>query len=172
MSTDLRTVGLCPRCKPCCRVVESETQAEMPCVFCGDSNGTGCVVCVTNDQEQNEKMNTYTKDDWREEVASGNTVLGYAEWLEHKQEEDEQQAYRDMEAELESGDCAVVQCTSSRTTTIFCGKELHVGEDESAFTVIAAEMEGRKYWPNIYHINDHGNVSLCDKDGKRIKSWV
>ena len=30
----------------------------------------------------------YPQEDWREEVHSGNTVLGYREWVEHKLEED------------------------------------------------------------------------------------
>ena len=30
----------------------------------------------------------YTMADWQHEVANGDTVLGYAEWLEHKHEAD------------------------------------------------------------------------------------
>lgn len=117
-------------------------------------------------------MSTYTKDDWREEVASENTVLGYAEWLEHKQEEDEQQAYQDTQSELEFGDCATIQCDGFRTTVWFSGKQLDYGEDDDAFALLRAEAERRQYWPNIYQINDHGNVSLMTYDGERVRAWV
>lgn len=117
-------------------------------------------------------MNPYTKDDWLNAVANEETTLGLDDWLEQQADAAEEQAYQDMLAELESGDCAVIQCDGFRTTVTFCRKELPVGEDEDAFAALAAEMERRKYWPNIYHINDHGNVTLCDKDGNHIKGWV
>lgn len=33
-------------------------------------------------------------------------------------------------------------------------------------------MDKNRYWPNLYYINERGNVDLLDKDGKIIKSWV
>jgi len=35
----------------------------------------------------------YPIDDWRYDVAEGNTVLGYAEWVQHRKEADEGAKY-------------------------------------------------------------------------------
>lgn len=37
------------------------------------------------------------------------------------------------------------------------------------------QFEGDQFWPNVYHVNDHGNVDLLTigYNGARIiKSWV
>jgi hypothetical protein len=51
----------------------------------------------------------HLKDDWRYEVANGDTVLGFKEWCEHKEESDRY--------DREAADETTVQCFS-------CGKEL------------------------------------------------
>ena len=33
-------------------------------------------------------------------------------------------------------------------------------------------MKDNKYWPNIYHVNERGNVTLLDAKGDEIDSWV
>lgn len=33
-------------------------------------------------------------------------------------------------------------------------------------------MKRNRYWPNIYYINERGNVDLLDKNGQVITNWV
>lgn len=37
---------------------------------------------------------------------------------------------------------------------------------------LSAEMEARQFWPNVFYVNDHGNVSLLDSEGNSHGSWV
>lgn len=51
----------------------------------------------------------------------------------------------------------------------------HVGHYEDmdeALDAIEEEMERSKFYPNIYYVNDHGNVDLLDGDGNVIESRV
>lgn len=34
------------------------------------------------------------------------------------------------------------------------------------------EMDRRQFWPAIYHVNDHGNVTLLSGTGREIAAWV
>jgi hypothetical protein len=48
----------------------------------------------------------------------------------------------------------------------------HASEWDEAVQIAIDYMDREKYWPNLYHINDHGNISLLDKDGNEITGWV
>lgn len=51
----------------------------------------------------------------------------------------------------------------------------HVGHYEDmdeALDDIEAEMKRSNFYPNIYYINDHGNVDMLDSDGNVIESRV
>lgn len=37
---------------------------------------------------------------------------------------------------------------------------------------IRDHMKKNRFWPNIYSVNDHGNVTLYDYNGKAQASWV
>ena len=43
---------------------------------------------------------------------------------------------------------------------------------DSALDAIEQAMERDKFYPNVYYVNDHGNVDLLDGDGNTIKSRV
>jgi hypothetical protein len=43
---------------------------------------------------------------------------------------------------------------------------------EEALKALVREMNRSKYWPEIYSINERGNVDLIDQRGKILKSWV
>jgi hypothetical protein len=65
-------------------------------IFCQHGGSPDrCIVCnpKTGDpSEWNETVSDKPKDamqDWKYEVENGDTVLGYAEWVSHKEEEDE-----------------------------------------------------------------------------------
>jgi hypothetical protein len=94
------------------------------------------------------------------------------------EEDDEQQAYRDAMSELESGECVVFSDRGSGPTTVtFSGRQLgRIGVEfdswDEALAAVEAESERSKFWPNIYHINDHGNVSQLDPRGNVINAWV
>jgi hypothetical protein len=48
----------------------------------------------------------------------------------------------------------------------------HYRSMENALEEIAVYMEQDKFYPNVYYVNDHGNVDLLDGDGNAIKSRV
>jgi len=91
----------------------------------------------------------------------------------------EQEAYQDMQADLESGECVVFSDRrASGPTEVMFGRELlgtipGTFEDiDQALAAVNAKMEEEGFFPNIYHINDHGNVSLWDGQGNTIQGWV
>lgn len=43
---------------------------------------------------------------------------------------------------------------------------------DDALEAIEKDMKRSNVYPNIYYVNDHGNVDLLDKDGNSIKSRV
>jgi hypothetical protein len=43
---------------------------------------------------------------------------------------------------------------------------------EVLFQKIRAWCDKNEYWPNIFSVNDHGNLALHDYDGKVLKGWV
>jgi predicted RNA-binding Zn-ribbon protein involved in translation (DUF1610 family) len=113
---------------------------------------------------------------------------------EPSSEADEQEAYQDMQNELQSGECVVFDDSRSGPTRVMVNGKLFGtinGEEHAqhsqpfqkapqgvfrdvthALRAVNAEMEREGFFPNIYHVNDHGNVSLWDKNGKELKAWV
>jgi hypothetical protein len=89
-------------------------------------------------------------------------------------EEDKQQAYDDMRSELESGDCATIQDGRGATyIATFEGRIVHRGEWDECLANIQHCMSKQKFWPNLYYINERGNVSLLNSQtGDEIQSWV
>ncbi len=105
-----------------------------------------------------------------------------------------QQAYESMLADLQSGEFVVFDDSRSGPIVVrFCGKELgFINEEEyqrkaqpfqaaptglfrsvaHALEAVRLECQHQKFWPNCYHVNDHGNVSLWDSAGREITSWV
>jgi len=53
------------------------------------------------------------------------------------------------------------------------GKQLgKFDEEREALIAIKTNMKREDYWPNIYRVNDHGNVDQLDHAGEIIQSWV
>jgi len=104
------------------------------------------------------------------------------------------QAYETMLADLQSSECVVFDDSRSGPTVVsFCGKQLGIINEEDyqrkvrpfqaaptslfhnvahAREAVRLECQRQKFWPNCYHVNDHGNVSLLDSAGREITSWV
>ncbi len=50
------------------------------------------------------------------------------------------------------------------------GKSLGTFENkDEAIEEIDIDMDKKQFWPDIYHINDHGNVDLLDTEGNIIQ---
>ena len=81
--------------------------------------------------------------------------------------------YAQMRAELEIGDCVAI---NEKDEVFFCGRYLgRIGKDFTerfVFFRIRQEMDKHRHWPNIYRVNDHGNVSLLDGRGNEVRAWV
>ena len=89
----------------------------------------------------------------------------------HDEYDDEvDEDYQQMLGDLESGECVTI---SYRGTVMFCNKMLgQFNEWDEQIAAAEKAMDEAKFWPNIYYVNDHGNVSLLDSDGNEIKGWV
>lgn len=48
----------------------------------------------------------------------------------------------------------------------------HYSDIDEALDAIEAEMKRSNFFPNVYYVNDHGNVDLLDGDGNVIESRV
>lgn len=107
---------------------------------------------------------------------------------------DRQQAFESMLADFQSGEFVVFDDSRAGPTVVrFCGKELGIINEEEyqrnakpfqaaptglfrsvahALEAVRRECQRQKFWPNCYHVNDHGNVSLWDAAGREITSRV
>jgi hypothetical protein len=78
--------------------------------------------------------------------------------------------YQQMLLDFETGECAVIHDNGSVS---FCRKKLgQFNEHDERIAAITQAMDSAQFWPNIYSVNDHGNVSLLDGNGNEIKGWV
>lgn len=90
----------------------------------------------------------------------------------------EDEMHQDMRNDLETGECAVITDRGmGGSEVVFNGRSLgYIGRDfpdfDAAIAALKAKMDEEQFWPNIYHINDHGNVSLLDEEGNTIRGWV
>jgi hypothetical protein len=103
----------------------------------------------------------------------------------------EDNEYRDALADLESGECATI---NDKDEVFFCGKYIGIIKEPDfrerpkpfqtrksgvfpslrvALSAIKEEAEKAKYFPNVYRVNDHGNIDLIHPTtGKIIRDWV
>ncbi len=104
----------------------------------------------------------------------GETVGLNKGWRQfHAKEAAKKQAFADMESDIESGECATI---NDKGEVYFCGELIDDCCDEkSALRTLREYMSGKKFWPNVYRINERGNVSqISARTGKPYKGreWV
>ena len=109
-------------------------------------------------------------------------------------DEENQELYEAMKSDLEAGEYALLDDSRSGPTVVrFCGEALGVIDREAygekrrlfqlapeglfastrqALRAVRAEMDRRQFWPDIYHVNDHGNVTLLSQIGREVAAWV
>ncbi len=109
-------------------------------------------------------------------------------------DDENQELYEDMRSDLETGECAVLDDSRSGPTVVrFCRQTLGVIDNAAyrerhrpfrtapegifadtgrALRAIRMEMNRHQFWPSIYHVNDHGNVTLLSTMGREIAAWV
>ena len=89
---------------------------------------------------------------------------------EDQEEEDEDDIF--SEEEMRSG---FVISDSRRGGYDVVNEHKHVGhysDMDKALAAIETEMKRSNFYPNIYYVNDHGNVDLLDSDGAVLESRV
>jgi hypothetical protein len=78
----------------------------------------------------------------------------------------------DVEPDFETG--MVIQDTPQGYTAGCDGTSVVGGcvEWDDVWAAVKEWMDEHSYYPDIYHVNDHGNVSLLDADGNEVRGWV
>lgn len=109
-------------------------------------------------------------------------------------DDENQELYEAMRSDLETGECALLDDSRSGPTVVrFCRETLGVidsgshqersrpfqtapqgifADTRQALRAIRMEMDRRRFWPAIYHVNDHGNVTLLSGSGREVAGWV
>ena len=109
-------------------------------------------------------------------------------------DDQKQDLYEAMRSDLETGECALLDDSRSGPTVVrFCRNALGVidsgayrersrpfrtapqgifASTRQALRAIRMEMDRLQFWPAIYHVNDHGNVTLLSGSGREIAAWV
>jgi len=115
----------------------------------------------------------YEQVDWQAIADDINEMAGIEEEEEPEEEEpidDEEEGFSDEE--MAEG---YVISDARRGGYDVAHEHKHVGhysDMDDAVKAIGAEMKRKNFYPDIYYVNDHGNVSLLDKDGNEIDSRV
>ena len=102
---------------------------------------------------------------------------------EEDEEEEEEDDDFDLDGEMEEG--LVIQDARGRLSVTLGGKSLGTfGDFDDALLAGAQAMHAQNFFPNVFHVNDHGNVDLLAvtpevKRGKVVsveytveRSWV
>ncbi len=109
-------------------------------------------------------------------------------------DDENQELYKAMRSDFETGECALLDDSRSGPTVVrFCRQTLGVIDSEAyrerrrpfrtapagifadtrqALRAIRIVMDRQQFWPAIYHVNDHGNVTLLSPTGREIAAWV
>ncbi len=118
----------------------------------------------------------------------------------HLTDEEREEAFREMQSELRTGECARIDSPANGPDRVsYCGESLGVidadrydaiqrtgGADgfgkapegifrstRHALRAIQQAANAAKYYPNVYHVNERGNVSqLHPTTGRELASWV
>ena len=105
-----------------------------------------------------------------------------------------QDLYEAMRSDFDTGECALLDDSRSGPTVVrFCRQILGVidsgayqersrpfrtapqgtfADTRQALRAIRLEMDRCQFWPAIYHVNDHGNVTLLSPTGREVAAWV
>ena len=84
--------------------------------------------------------------------------------------------HQTMELDMQSGECAIIDDSKPKSPTQirignnilgYIGINQKFSSTEEAITAINTKMDQDQWWTNIYHINDHGNITLLNNKRKR-----
>jgi len=80
--------------------------------------------------------------------------------------------YFDWQQEMETG-AVITDRTRGGYSVSVEGKHLDYYDNfDDALYSVKQWMDASKYWPNIFFVNDHGNVTHIDNEGNGIQSIV
>ena len=86
--------------------------------------------------------------------------------------DDETDNHFDVKEEMDSG--VVITDSGSRGYSVKAdGNFLETTNDfDTAMEIALKWMKDNNFWPNLFYVNDHGNISMLDHKGNEIRSWV
>lgn len=82
-------------------------------------------------------------------------------------------SYAKVIADLENGECGVITDDGNSYAATFCGQRVAENLDfDQSLAAIKEAMDEMDFYPDIYAVNDHGNVALIDRNGIELEAWV
>jgi hypothetical protein len=105
----------------------------------------------------------------------GDIEKQFGEEEEEDDEEEEEEPEEDAFSDEQMAEGYVLSDAKRRSGYDVTHEHKHFGYykyREDAFEAIDQAMKRENFYPNIYYVNDHGNVDLLDSDGKIIESRV
>jgi hypothetical protein len=98
-------------------------------------------------------------------------MIQVGDYLYKKVAQEEAEEGYPSDAELESS--AVIQDSRDGYAVSLEGQYIDsFREWDDALAALEEEMEAVQYWPDIYYVNERGNVSMLDAQGNELMSWV
>lgn len=78
----------------------------------------------------------------------------------------------DLRSELEDG-IVIRDARGGGYSVTASGRFIDNGDDmREALRIAAAWAKRNNYYPNLFYVNDHGNVDLINSRGRVLESWV
>jgi hypothetical protein len=116
-----------------------------------------------------ERSDGIVESDWYDRLTDAEEAWDQIEREVHGEEDEE-----DVFSEEEMREGYVITDTRGRHYEVsHQGRHFGVYDDmDEALEAIHEHMESEQYWPNVYHVNDHGNIDLLDASGNSIQSRV
>ena len=90
-------------------------------------------------------------------------VTSLLEWGEFEDEADQgPDAYKEMQSDIESGDCYVIQDSRGAGVDLVSGCKImgHYEDMDEAVRALVEHANAEKFWPSVYHVNERGNTDV------------
>lgn len=110
---------------------------------------------MNNNNQSLPRHPVLTQDDWRREVQAGDTILGYADWVDHRLES----AADDMHAALLKTYRVRIKATVTKDIVVEAADEDEAGEIASGEFSASFDGTEEDYWEDVLNIQEEPQES-------------